>query len=134
MHESYEEHLKKAVNVTAEGVNLHIDHAWEVTPELIMNLMMHNTLEKGKDISQCAELYTVGIDGAGFAVVADSFGALETRVEKEKLITWEDMLEAHKDPTLHPDLVVCVTGFTAYFASLSLKFRQLMVDRFLKGV
>ena len=90
----YEKHLKKAVEVTAEGINLHIDHAWEVTPELIMNLMMKNTLERGEDISQCAELYTVGIDGAGLAVVADSFGALESRVEREKLLTWDEMYEA----------------------------------------
>ncbi len=90
----YQKHVKKAIEVTAEGVNLHIDHAWEVTPELIMNLMMHNTIEKGEDISQCAELYTVGIDGAGLAVVADSFGALQTRVEEEKVLTWEQVFEA----------------------------------------
>lgn len=90
----YEAHLKKAVEVTAEGVNLHLDHAWEVTPELIMNLMMHNTLERGEDITQCAELYTIGIDGAGLAVVADSLGALQTRVEEEKLLTWEEMFAA----------------------------------------
>ena len=94
LFEIYEEHLKKAVEVTAEGVNLHIDHAWEVTPELVMNLMMKNTLERGEDISQCAELYTVGIDGAGLAIVADSFGALQTRVEEEKLLTWDEMFEA----------------------------------------
>ena len=94
LFELYEKHLKIAIDVTAKGVNLHIDHAWEVTPELIMNLMMHNTLEKGEDISQCAEIYTIGLDGAGLAVVADSFGALEDRVEKEKVITWEEMFEA----------------------------------------
>ena len=33
----------------------------------------------------------------------------------------------------NPDLVVRVTGFTAYFASLSPIFRQLVVDRFLYG-
>ena len=42
---------------------------------------------------------------------------------------WDD--EAHKDPSLHPDLVVRVTGFTAYFMSLTPQFRQLVVDRFL---
>lgn len=90
----YEEHLVKAIDVTAQGINLHLDHAWEVTPELVMNLMMKNTLERGEDISQCAELYTVGIDGAGLAVVADSFGALQTRVEEEKILTWEELYEA----------------------------------------
>jgi pyruvate-formate lyase len=36
---------------------------------------------------------------------------------------------AHQDPAKYPDLVVRVTGFTAYFASLSPAFRQLVVDR-----
>ncbi len=39
------------------------------------------------------------------------------------------VLEAHKDPSTHPDLIVRVTGFSAYFASLSPEFRQLVVDR-----
>jgi formate C-acetyltransferase len=285
--------------VTAQGINLHIDHIGEVTPELIMNLLMENTLERGEDISKCASLYTMGVDGAGLAVVADSFGAITTRIEREKVLTWgqlyeamdsdfadervrqmllstpkycgggtvsddwakrltdcwvknlraqqmpegrqlvpglfswartveygshvgatpngrragepishganpnprfridgaptaqsegiaavqcgygntaplqiefdpglkanaqgveivknfilghfaaggtlininildkEKLLEAHKDPMLHPDLVVRVTGFTAYFASLSPEFRQLVVDRFLEGL
>ena len=90
----YEKHLKKAIEITAAGINLHIDHAWEVTPELVMNLMMHNTIERGEDISQAAELYTVGVDGAGLAVVADSFGALQTRVEEEKVLTWDEVFEA----------------------------------------
>ena len=59
-----------------------------------MNLLMHNTLERGEDISQCAELYTVGVDGAGLAVVADSFGALEERVEKEKIVSWDEIFQA----------------------------------------
>ncbi len=94
LYEIYKKHLKIAIDTTAKGINLHLDHAWEVTPELIMNLMMHNTLEKGEDISQVAELYTVGVDGAGPAVVADSFGALEQRVETEKVLTWQQVFEA----------------------------------------
>jgi formate C-acetyltransferase len=39
---------------------------------------------------------------------------------------------AHKDPAAYPDLVVRVTGFTAYFASLSPEFRQLVVDRLIE--
>jgi len=94
LFEIYTEHIKTAIDITAQGINHHIDHAWEVTPELVMNLMMKNTIEKGEDISQVAELYTVGVDGAGLAVVADSFGALETRVEKEKVLTWDEVYEA----------------------------------------
>ena len=41
------------------------------------------------------------------------------------------VLEAHQDPSKYPDLVVRVTGFSAYFASLSPEFRQLVVDRIL---
>ena len=94
LFEIYDMHLKKAIETTAAGINLHIDHAWEVTPELVMNLMMKNTIEKGEDISQAAELYTVGIDGAGLAVVADSFGAIQKRIEEENVITWEELYDA----------------------------------------
>ena len=45
----------------------------------------------------------------------------------------EKLKKAHENPELYPDLVVRVTGFTAYFVSLSPKFRQLVVDRFLYG-
>ena len=47
------------------------------------------------------------------------------------LIDKHKILEAHKDPSKYPDLVVRVTGFTAYFAMLSPEFRQLVVDRIL---
>ena len=90
----FEKHLKIAIDVTAQGVNHHLDYIAEVTPELIMNLMMYNTIEKGEDASRVAELYTVGCDGAGLGVVADSFGALSLRVEKEKVLTWEEVYEA----------------------------------------
>jgi pyruvate-formate lyase len=44
----------------------------------------------------------------------------------------EQVLAAHEDPNKYPDLVVRVTGFSAYFASLSQKFRQLVVDRIIE--
>ncbi len=94
LYSIYKSHLKRAIDVTAQGINLHIDHQAEVTPELIMNLMMENTLEKGEDISKCASLYTVGVDGAGLAVVADSFAAIEQRIETEKLLTFEQLYDA----------------------------------------
>lgn len=45
------------------------------------------------------------------------------------IIDADKILEAHKDPFKYPDLVVRVTGFTAFFAMLSPEFRQLVVDR-----
>ncbi|MBR4296273.1 MAG: formate acetyltransferase [Clostridia bacterium] len=94
LKEIYQKHLKKAVEVTAAGINLHLDHIADVTPELIMNLMFRGSLEKGEDASRCAELYTVGVDGAGLAVVADSFAAIEERVEKQKLLSWDELFDA----------------------------------------
>ena len=44
----------------------------------------------------------------------------------------EKILAAHKDPSKYPDLVVRVTGFTAYFNSLSPAFRELVVKRLIR--
>ncbi len=49
------------------------------------------------------------------------------------ILDQEKILEAHKDPSKYPDLVVRVTGFTAYFSMLSPEFRQLVVDRIIKS-
>jgi formate C-acetyltransferase len=45
------------------------------------------------------------------------------------ILNRDQVLEAHRDPDTHPDLVVRVTGFSAYFRLLSPEFRQLVVDR-----
>lgn len=93
----YKKHLKIAADVTAKGVNLHLDHVHEVTPELIMNLMFEGSIEKGLDASQCAKFYTIGVDGAGLAVVADSFAAIQVRIEEEHKLSWEQLYEALDD-------------------------------------
>lgn len=41
------------------------------------------------------------------------------------------LLEAHADPSTHPDLVVRVTGYSAFFNTLSKEYRQQVADRFL---
>ena len=45
------------------------------------------------------------------------------------LINTKKILEADKDPGKYPDLVVRVTGFTAFFSMLSPAFRQLVIER-----
>jgi len=45
------------------------------------------------------------------------------------IIDAKKILEAHKDPFKYPDLVVRVTGFTAFFSMLSDKFRELVIER-----
>ena len=48
------------------------------------------------------------------------------------VIDADKLRAAHADPSKYPDLVVRVTGFTAYFAALSPEFRQLVVDRIIE--
>ena len=48
------------------------------------------------------------------------------------IVDADKILDAHKNPDLYPDLIVRVTGFTAYFTSLSKDFRQLVVNRLIK--
>lgn len=47
------------------------------------------------------------------------------------VISKEDILKAHANADLYPDLVVRVTGYSAFFRSLSPEYRQQVVDRVL---
>jgi len=68
--------------------------------------------------------------------VADMVAALiETHFQQGgtlfniNIVDADTLRRAHENPAAYPDLVVRVTGFTAYFASLSREFRQLVIDR-----
>jgi formate C-acetyltransferase len=71
-----------------------------------------------EDIEKVAELISTHFDLGGTQINLNI-------MDKKRI------LEAHKDPSKHPDLVVRVTGFSAYFASLSPEMRQFVVDRIL---
>jgi len=93
--EKFEYHLGIAVQTAADGIRHHLKYQKYNEPELILNLLSHGPIEKGKDVSSGgATYYNLSIDGAGLAIVADSFAALEQRVEKEKKFTWETIIEA----------------------------------------
>jgi formate C-acetyltransferase len=47
------------------------------------------------------------------------------------VVSKDKILEAHADPSMYPDLVVRVTGYSAYFQTLSPEYRQQVVDRIL---
>ena len=47
------------------------------------------------------------------------------------VISKEQIMEAHADPEKYPDLVVRVTGYSAFFKTLSPEYRQQIVDRIL---
>ena len=49
------------------------------------------------------------------------------------VVSKEKILEAHAAPGKYPDLVVRVTGYSAYFHSLSPAYRQQIVDRFIRS-
>ena len=62
----------------------------------------------------------------------DGHFALGGTLVNINVVDAEKIRAAHKDPSKYPDLVVRVTGFTAYFNSLSPAFRELVVKRLVK--
>ena len=89
----FERHLRRAVAVVAMSLDYHIDHMYRVFPELHLDLLCHGPIEKGRDASHGGvEFYDLCVDGAGLATVADSFAALEQRIDRERRLTWEELL------------------------------------------
>ena len=64
----------------------------------------------------------------------DTLVAISDYEENFNVLDGEKLKKANENPDLYPDLVVRVTGFTAYFATLSPEFRQLVMDRFVEGI
>ncbi len=82
--------LKKAVLCTARGIDWHLKYLKYSSPELFLNLFCYGPIEKGLDVSDGGvEVYNIGVDGCGLATVADSFSALETKIEKEQILNWK---------------------------------------------
>jgi pyruvate-formate lyase len=46
-------------------------------------------------------------------------------------LTRQKLEAAHENPDLYPDLLIRVTGYSAFFTSLSKEYRQQIIDRFL---
>lgn len=100
----YEKHLKTVLRVIVETTDFHLCHNWENNPELFLNLVTVGPIEKGLDASDHSmEYYNIGIDGSGIAVVADSFAALQTRVEEEGRLTWEQVRGALESDYMCPE-------------------------------
>ncbi|MCP9610707.1 pyruvate formate lyase family protein [Coprobacter tertius] len=100
----FDKHLKKAVHTAAEGIRFHLKNQKYNEPELILNLLSHGPIEKGLDASNGGAMYyNLAIDGAGLAIVADSFAAIEQRIEKEKKINWKELFELLDSNFENPD-------------------------------
>jgi len=58
----------------------------------VMDLLCYGPIERGLDASHGGvELYNLCLDGAALATVADSFAAIEQRVEREGSVTWSEL-------------------------------------------
>jgi formate C-acetyltransferase len=84
------DHLERAVKITARAIRFHLSIQSQNEVELLLNLLCYGPVEKGLDISAgAATYYNLAIDGAGIGTAADSFAALEQRIEIENRVSWE---------------------------------------------
>jgi formate C-acetyltransferase len=89
----FERHLRRSVEVVGESLDFHMDHMYRVFPELHLDLLCHGPIEKGRDASHGGvEFYNLCVDGAGLATVADSFAALEQRIDREGRMSWQELI------------------------------------------
>ncbi|MGI6691543.1 MAG: pyruvate formate lyase family protein [Christensenellales bacterium] len=92
LYRLFDQHTRIAVDATGRGIRFHLKHQVFNEPELMLNLISVGPVEKGLDIVEGGAMYyNMGIDGTGIATVADSFAALEQRIEQEKRLTWEEV-------------------------------------------
>ncbi len=90
----FEKHLRRAVEVIAACLDFHIDHMYRVFPELMLDLLCHGPIEKGRDASHGGvEFVNLCIDGASLATVADSFAAVEQRIDREGQMSWPRLMQ-----------------------------------------
>ena len=88
----YEHHMQCAVDAIAKALDFHLEHMHQVYPELVLDLLCYGPIERGEDASHGGvDFYDMCIDGAALATVADSFAALEQRIDNEKRYTWQEM-------------------------------------------
>lgn len=88
-------HLGVSLDIVFRTTDLHLKTNKYNSPELFLNLFCYGPIERGRDASDHGvDYYNIGVEGAGIAVVADSFAALEQRIENEKRITWKQIDDA----------------------------------------
>jgi pyruvate-formate lyase len=94
LFERFGDHLRRAVDTIARGLDFHLKHMHEVFPDLVLDLLCEGPVEKGRDVSDGGvEFYNLGVDAAALGTVADSFAALEQRVEIEGRYGWKQVLD-----------------------------------------
>ena len=93
----YCSHLQISVDAIKRGKDWHMERHSRFSAEIVLNLFMHGTIERGLDVAEGGvDIYNLTVDGLGLATVADSFAAIEQRVVNEGRLTWQalaDLLE-----------------------------------------
>jgi len=96
--ERYAHHLSVAVDTMKQGFDWHMERQADIWPEIVLNLFMHGTIERGLNVTDGGvDIYNICIDGVGLATVADSFAAIEQRVVEEGRLTWEELAQYLRD-------------------------------------
>ena len=90
----FDKHMYIAIRCIADSIDHHLENMHKVKPELALNFLCHGPIERGVDITYGGvDYYNLTVDGAGLGIVADSFACAEQRIEKEGLMTWEELAE-----------------------------------------
>ena len=92
--ELFSRHLSVMVECVKRGYDRHYEVMQRNLPEIVLNLFMHGTMERGLNCSNGGvDILNLNIDGIALATVADSFAAIEQRVIEEGKLTWERLFE-----------------------------------------
>ena len=94
----YMHHLIVAIDTMKRGFDWHMERQADIWPEIVLNLFMHGTIERGLNVTAGGvDIYNICCDGVGLATVADSFAAIQQRVVEEGRLTWEELAQHLKD-------------------------------------
>jgi pyruvate-formate lyase len=92
--QGYLHHLGICVDTIKRGFDWHMEHHARNSPEIVLNLFMHGTVERGLDASAGGvDIYRLTCDGVGLATVADSFAAIQQRVVDEGRLSWQELAQ-----------------------------------------
>lgn len=96
--ELFDKHMDIAIKCLKDCFDWHLDNWHIIFPELALDFACHGPIERGTDIvNHGVDNYNMCIDGAGLGTVADSFAACEQAVERDGLLTWDELADCLKN-------------------------------------
>ena len=95
LFELFKKHTQIIVDSIKRGYDRHYEVMGKDRPEIVYNLLMYGPVERGLNCSEGGvDILNFNIDGVALATVADSFAAIEQRIEREHRLTWDELFEA----------------------------------------